>query len=630
MPIALEQPDFTTALYITQAGVHAALAAVLGGLFFVYRRRFLLHWCGAWTAFALYHAGAVLSGTLARAGASEGLRLALSCVLASIGYLQVALLLSGTWLLATRRGIHLGGWLLILGTPLVLGTGLVLASATSELDTRLFVRIALRCLLCALALLVAAGAVVRLARRESSIARWMTALFLAGSGLAHLRHFSVRVRAEEGVLESLSSLVLPEFALLFLQLMLVLSLLTWFFEDERRALQRTALELSEKEEHLRRSEHLEAVGRLAGGVAHDFNNLLTAITGHAELLLARTPPGHPDREDLVPIARASTRAAGLVRELLTFSRRQPVHPRHFTLDRMLLDMRHMLERLAGESIRLELVLNAPEVTVHADPAQIELVVLNLVTNGRDAMPAGGELRIGTRLVVLVGREAGALEPGRYLECEVRDTGCGIPAAALGKVFEPFFTTKQGKGTGLGLASVYGVVRGSGGDVRVTSEVGRGTSFRVLLPLSDALPEIEVELIPSSSARGGDETILLVEDEAQVRELAQRLLTRAGYRVLAAESGDAALVLAREQRLDLVLSDVVMPGLPVPELIAGLRRARPHLPVLLMSGYAESHLRSIGLEHETPFLAKPFSGQGLLRAVRATLDGKTAELTRVVG
>jgi len=630
MTPTLDTLDFTTALYVTQSGVHAVMAAVLGGLYFVYRRRFLLHWSGAWAACALYHAGSVLSARLAGAEADAGLRLAVSCGLAAAGYLQVALLLSGTWLLATRRGIDLRGWFLILATPLVLGAGLVLWSSSFAFEPRFFVRVALRFLLCAGALLVTGAAVARVARREPSIARWMTALFLLASGSLHLYLFNVRTALPGGTVEHLGQLVLPEFALLFLQLMLALSLLTWFFEDERRALLRTAHELSEKEEHLRRSEHLEAVGRLAGGVAHDFNNLLTAIAGHAELLLARTPEGHLDREDLLPIARASARATGLVRELLTFSRRQPVRPRHFVLDRMLGEMRHMLERLAGESVRLELSLGATEGTLHADPAQLELVVLNLVTNGRDAMPAGGQLCLATRRLELSARESGTLEPGRYLELEVRDTGCGIPREALGKVFEPFFTTKQGKGTGLGLASVYGVVRAAGGDVRVVSEVGRGTSFRVLLPLSEAAPDSEVELMPVAPPRGGHETILLVEDEAQVRELAQRLLARAGYRVLAADSGDAALVLARDQRPDLVLSDVVMPGLAVPELIVRLRQSHPAVPVLLMSGYSESHLRSLGLEHETPFLAKPFSGPGLLRSVRDTLDGRTAELARVLG
>jgi len=628
MTLDLETPEFASALFVTQAGVHGALALVLGGLYRVYRRRFLLHWCGAWLALALYHACAVLSTLVLHGGADAGLRLATSSALAALGYVPVALMLSGTWLLATQRGIDLRGWSLIVAGPLVLGLGAVLASAQLELETRLFVRLALRFLLSGLAFFVAAVGVVRVARRDGSLARWMTALFLAAIGAVQLVQFSVRAGAREGGALELSWVVLPEFALLFLQLMLVLALLTWFFEDQRRTLQRTANELSEKEEHLRRSEHLEAVGRLAGGVAHDFNNLLTAITGHAELLLARTPAQHPDREDLVPIARASARAAGLVRELLTFSRRQPVRPRHFALDRLLREMAHMLARLAGESVRVELALGAADAAVYADPAQLELVVLNLVTNGRDAMPAGGVLGLCTRVVTLSEREAQPLEPGRYVELEVRDTGCGIPPEAIGKVFEPFFTTKQGKGTGLGLASVYGVASGAGGDVRVSSVVGRGTTFRVLLPLSDAPADSDLELVPVAPPRGGSETVLLIEDEAQVRELAQRLLARAGYRVLSADSGDAALVIARDARLDLVLSDVVMPGLGVPELVEALRRTRPGLPVLLMSGYSEAHLRSLGLESETPFLAKPFSGQSLLRSVRDTLDGRTTELTRV--
>ena len=506
----------------------------------------------------------------------------------------------------------------------MLGAVLVLATRSAGFEARFFARVGVRCLVAGLALLVTAVAVGRLARRESSVSRWLTVLFFGLGGLAYLWHFASAVSGSQE-LESLSDIMVPHFALLFLQLMLVLSLLMWFFEGERRSLLRTARELSEKEEHLRRSEHLEAVGRLAGGVAHDFNNLLTAITGHAELLLSRKPGGDADREDLVPIARASARAAGLVRELLTFSRRMPVRPRHFAPDRMLREMRHMLERLVGESVRLELALGAPEATLHADPAQIELAILNLVTNGREAMPGGGVLRLATQRRVLSACETSGLEPGPYLELEVTDTGCGIPREALGKVFEPFFTTKQGKGTGLGLASVYGVARSSGGDVRVESQVGRGTTFRVLLPLSGQPPENELELVPAAPQCGGSETILLVEDEPQVRELAQRILTRAGYRVLAAENGDAALVLAAGAEVDLLLSDVIMPGLSVLELAAVLRRSRPALPVLLMSGYSEAHLRSVGLEDETPFLAKPFTNQSLLASVRDTLDGRTATL-----
>jgi signal transduction histidine kinase/CheY-like chemotaxis protein len=619
----LDYGQLSEALYLTQASVNAVLAAVLGGLFVVYRRRFLLHWCGSWGALALFHAGALLSSSLGDIDADHPLRLWISSLVLGCGYLQVSLLLSGTWLLVSGRGIHRAGRLVTLLLPFALGTGIVLVTRSLEFEQRLDARLGIRCLVAGLALLATSLAVAWPARRESSVARWLTVLFFALGGVAHLRNFAVVVGG--GKLLDLSALMVPHFTLLFAQLMLVLSLLMWFFEGERRSLLRTAKELSEKEEHLRRSEHLEAVGRLAGGVAHDFNNLLTAITGHAELLLSRKPGGDADREDLLPIARASARAAGLVRELLTFSRRMPVRPRHFAPDRMLREMRHMLERLVGESVRLELALTAPDATLHADPAQIELAILNLVTNGREAMPGGGVLRVATLVREVASREISGLDPGRYFEFAVTDNGCGIPNEALGKVFEPFFTTKQGKGTGLGLASVYGVARSSGGDVRVESQVGRGTTFRVLLPLSGQAPENELELVPTAPQRGGSETILLVEDEPQVRELAQRILARAGYHVLVAENGDVALVLAAGVKLDLLLSDVIMPGLPVLELVSVLRKSWPGLPVLLMSGYSEAHLRSVGLENETPFLAKPFTNQSLLASVRDTLDGRTAPL-----
>ncbi|MEQ1893667.1 MAG: ATP-binding protein [Planctomycetota bacterium] len=621
---AVDYSQVAETLYLTQASVNAVLAAVLGGLFVVYRRRFLLYWCGSWGALALFHAGALLTSSFGAVPADDPLRLSVSVVVVGAGYLQVSLLLAGTWILVSGRGLVQLGRLATFALPFVLAAAVVLVSRSFAFDARLQAHVGARCLVSSLALLLTAAAMGRFSRREPSVSRWLTVLFFALNGLAHLPQLASIVR-DGRELESLSSLLVPHFALLFTQLMLVLSLLMWFFEGERRSFLRTAQELSEKEEHLRRSEHLEAVGRLAGGVAHDFNNLLTAITGHAELLLSRKPSADTDREDLLPIARASARAAGLVRELLTFSRRMPVRPRHFTADRMLGEMRHMLERLVGESVRLELSLGAPQATLHADPAQIELAILNLVTNGREAMPGGGVLRLATHVREVTSRETSGLERGSYLELEVTDTGCGIPREALGKVFEPFFTTKQGKGTGLGLASVYGVARSSGGDVRVESLVGRGTTFRVLLPLSDQLAENELELAPAAPQRGGDETILLVEDEPQVRELAQRILARAGYRVLAAENGDAALVLAAGARVDLLLSDVIMPGLSVLELVSALRSSRPALPVLLMSGYSEAHLRSVGLEDETPFLAKPFTNHSLLASVRDTLDGRTAPL-----
>ncbi|NOT30449.1 MAG: response regulator, partial [Planctomycetes bacterium] len=627
--IQIDIRELGFALFVTQAGASALSALALFGLYRAYRRSFLLHWSAAWLALACFFAGSALSPWLARSSDSQWLLVAALTLAA--GYAHVAGLISGTWMLATGRGLRRGARALLFALPPVLAIGLVFGAREVGPNAHSF-HLALRGLIAGLAFLVAAFGVARLARGEPSFSRWLVAALLFVAGLMDLGQSARRLANPEGWrVDSLATLVAPHLVALFLQLLLLSGLLLWFFQDERRALARTARALAKSEEHRRRSEHLEAVGRLAGGVAHDFNNLLTAITGHAELLLLRTGPDHPDREDLLPIARAAARATERVRELLTFARRQPLRAQNFVLDELLSELQRMLASLLGENVRLEFELGAARAVVHANPAQLELALINLVSNARDAISGSGRLRVRTRVTRIedgtdVGGDAVApgleLAPGRYLRLEVSDDGCGIAPEAQAKIFEPFFTTKPGKGTGLGLASVYGIVKQSGGEIRVESALGRGTTFRIWLALVEAEPEKRVELVPATPGQGGHETILLVEDEPDVRQLVQRQLTLAGYRVIAAASGDEARahLSASPSGFHLLLSDVVMPGLPLHQLLETARFDHPELRVLLMSGYSESSIGQQAIDLAgANFLAKPFTVREFLGAVRAALD-----------
>ncbi len=526
---------------------------------------------------------------------------------------------------------------LLFALPLLVGVTLTLATLDLAPAALSIVRGALLALVTGLAYLAACLAISRLARRGPSLSRWVVVVLFLWAALAQLRQFAEHAAHPLGIgLDSLATVLAPELLGIPQQLLLLAGLLLWFFEDERRNLARTAGALALSEERRRRSEHMESVGLRDGGVAHDCNNLLTAVTGHAEILLLRAPPGHPDREDLLPIARAATRAAELVRQLLTFSRRQPLHPRRFALDELLADRRRTFESLLGENVRLELVLGAPAAVLHADPAQIEQAVFNLVSNARDAIRGRGSLRIRTTPARIEAGEAApegtALAPGSYVRLEVADDGCGIPPEAKDKIFDPYSTTKPGKGTGLGLSSVHGIVTLSGGEIRVESTPGVGTTFRIWLPLVDAAPESRVELVPAAPGVGGAETLLLVEDEDQVRLLAQRLLARAGYRVVVARGGDEAReqLRAHPRGFQLLLSDVVMPGLPLEELLGTGRREYPELRVLLMSGYSESSVGRQGVDVAAEnFLQKPFTSVELLGAVRSVLDAPVAARPRAV-
>lgn len=370
------------------------------------------------------------------------------------------------------------------------------------------------------------------------------------------------------------------------------------------------------EQGLRNAAKMEAIGRLAGGIAHDFNNLLTAIGGYAELAIDQlhSPRLAVVRKDVEEVRAACRIAASLTRQLLAFSRRQILQPQIVDLNLVLHRMQRLLPRLIGEHIEIVWRLSSPLDRVNVDAGQIEQVVLNLVLNGRDAMPHGGTLTIETanRLV----------ENVPHVKLAIRDTGVGIGNGAREHLFEPFFTTKDvGYGTGLGLATVYGIVNQSGGGITVDSEQGRGTTFTVLLPSVSRVGEAADAPAAPAAIPGGTETILLLEDQAEVRSVVKQTLERHGYTVIAAaNAGEALGAMQRGAAVHLLLADVVLPGMSGPEVARELRATSPEVPVLFMSGYAVGAGELEGpLERPSPLLEKPFSAEVLLRKVREQLD-----------
>ena len=393
-------------------------------------------------------------------------------------------------------------------------------------------------------------------------------------------------------------------------------------------LENFAVDVSDRkslEQQLWQAQKLDALGSLAGGVAHDFNNLLTAIIGYADILQDDLGPDSPHTDDIQEIIKASDRATALTRQLLAFSRRQPFEPQPLRLDDRVTDMEKMLRRLLGPPVRLVTASDADLAAILADPNQIEQVVLNLAVNSRDAMPQGGTLTIETRNVQMdepYAHGATAVPPGKYVMLAVSDTGSGMNQDTLARLFEPFFTTKdKGKGTGLGLSTVYGIVKQSQGHVIVYSELGVGTTFKCYFPLSEISPRV-ARTSPAPVEVRGTETILLVEDEEPIRLLATSALERAGYTILAAGDGDAAIAMAAAHTgpIHLLLSDGVLSGIRVPELLRRFVAQRPETKILLMSGYSQEAV----FQHDivapnTAFLPKPFTIRQLTERVREVLD-----------
>ena len=380
------------------------------------------------------------------------------------------------------------------------------------------------------------------------------------------------------------------------------------------------------EDQLRQSQRMEAVGRLAGGVAHDFNNLLTAISGYSDLILRRLTTDNPLRREVEEVMKAAERASSLTRQLLAFSRKQVLQPRVLDLNNIVNEMDKMLRRLIGEDIELITNLTPSLFNVKADPGQIEQVIMNLAVNARDAMPNGGKLIIETENVELdtgrARRHTGFL-PGLYVMLAVSDNGCGMDKETQSKIFEPFFTTKEfGRGTGLGLSTAYGIIKQSGGDVKVYSEPGIGTSFKIYLPCVYEPAEIRVTARSPYDVPRGNETVLLVEDDDGVRMLAREILQMSGYSVLEACHGSQALEIceSHKQQISILVTDVVMPQMSGRELSEKLLQLRPQMKLLFMSGYTDDAILHHGvLDSNLPFLQKPFTPHSFVKKVREVLD-----------
>jgi two-component system cell cycle sensor histidine kinase/response regulator CckA len=376
-------------------------------------------------------------------------------------------------------------------------------------------------------------------------------------------------------------------------------------------------------EQLRQAQKLEAVGQLAGGIAHDFNNLLLVISGYCSAVRDDIGDG-PGAQDLAEVQRAADRASQLTRQLLAFSRRQVLNPVDLDVSEVAKDLLPMLKRLIGEDVEVVLVADDRLSAVQADRAQIEQVIINLAVNARDAMPSGGTVTIETRALDLDDRFASQhleVQAGRYVCLSVTDTGTGIDPEVSAHLFEPFYTSKEvGRGTGLGLATVHGIVTQSGGSIRVYSEPGLGAAFKVYLPASTGAP-VPTEA-PATDEPAGTETVLLCEDEDSVRRLMERILTRSGYTVLSAATPQIALEFlpTHSEAIDVLVSDVIMPGLSGPELADRLRERLPSLRTLFVSGYTAETARGRGnLPTGSALLEKPFNRAGLLRALRDLLD-----------
>jgi two-component system cell cycle sensor histidine kinase/response regulator CckA len=400
--------------------------------------------------------------------------------------------------------------------------------------------------------------------------------------------------------------------------------------DDRAERKRAEEALRQSEKQFRQSQKMEAVGRLAGGIAHDFNNLLTVIMGYSQVLLTELGPQHPLRGKIEETLKAGERAATLIRQLLTFSSKQSLDPKILSLNTAVTSLESLLRRLIGEDIQLVSTLDPTNGRLRADQAQLEQVLVNLIVNARDAMPKGGTLTIETAQVELTRSPVyhlTPLPPGPYVRLAVSDTGCGMDRKTQSHIFEPFFTTKgEGKGSGLGLSTVFGIVTQCGGAIDVTSRVGHGTRFDLYFPSvveSDILTTTPTQ--PLGQPQRGTETILLVEDEPSVRTLVRDELRKLGYRVVEAKNGVEACLLATQQAgsLQLLLTDVVMPGMGGRELAQHLSVIKPDLRTLFISGYMDDVGIMAGQEEGTSsFLQKPFTPEVLARAVRNLLDAST--------
>jgi signal transduction histidine kinase/CheY-like chemotaxis protein len=409
------------------------------------------------------------------------------------------------------------------------------------------------------------------------------------------------------------------------------SKLTKAFDGMRGTLKRNEAQREQLEGQLRQAQKMEALGRLAGGVAHDFNNLLTVIGGHSEMLLDRLQPGNPLHSNSLQIRKTADRAASLTRQMLAFSRMQVLQPKVLDMNELIAEMGKLLRRLVREDIEFSLRLGDSLARVKADPGQLEQVLLNLTVNASDAMPLGGKLTIETQNVIAdeeYSRRRPSVEPGAYVLMSVTDTGHGMDEATKARIFEPFFTTKEpGKGTGLGLATVYGVVKQSGGFIWVESQPGDGARFEIYLPRTVEQVESAQKAGECNGCSGKQKTVLVVEDEKEVRELAREFLKSAGYSVLTAEDGTEALETAKRvgKSIDVVLTDIVMPKMRGPALAKQLKELLPNVKIVFMTGYLEQNGDGAEFLKGAFFLQKPFTREGVVTQIGEALkNGKSAK------
>ena len=403
-----------------------------------------------------------------------------------------------------------------------------------------------------------------------------------------------------------------------------LSKLTLAFQGMRDTLQHNEAQREQLESQLRQAQKMDALGRLAGGVAHDFNNLLTVIGGHSDLLMDRLPPGDPLHANSLQIRKTADRAASLTRQMLAFSRMQVLRPKVLDMNELIVEMGKLLRRLVREDIEFSLRLGDSLARVKADPGQLEQVLLNLTVNASDAMPLGGKLTIDTQNVIADTHYVGSrpsVEPGAYVLVTVSDTGHGMDEATKARIFEPFFTTKEpGKGTGLGLSTVYGVVKQSGGFIWVESKPGNGTRFEIYLPRTIGQTEPAQTVAEWNGCEGKQKTVLVVEDEKEVRELACEFLQSAGYAVLTAEDGTEALETAKRmgKSIHVVLTDIVMPRMRGPALAKELKNLLPHIKIVYMTGYLEQNGDGAKFLEDAFFLQKPFSRETVVAQIGEAL------------
>ncbi|MBU1245310.1 response regulator, partial [Myxococcota bacterium] len=385
--------------------------------------------------------------------------------------------------------------------------------------------------------------------------------------------------------------------------------------------------LQTRQEQMLQSQKLESIGRLAGGVAHDFNNMLSVILGFADLILERMPEDDPNRADLAEIHKAASRSRSLAGQLLAFARKQSSEPRILNINKIIADSANLLHKLVGERVQLKITPDASLGDISMDATQLNQVLMNLIVNARDALPAGGIIELATRSVVVGEGDPefpADLAPGEYAELSLSDNGTGMSPEVLEHLFEPFFTTKKtGQGTGLGLSTVYGIVHQHQGEILVRSAPGAGSTFALYFPRSRGSRSASTQGVPALSSSQGHELILLVEDEPALLRLGTSVLSRSGYRVLAADSPTKALSLIQSASVqpDLLITDVVMPEMNGRDLFEELRKSRPGLPCLFMSGYTSEIIDRQGiLAADVHFLQKPFRASILLQKVRAVLDG----------